>query len=168
MIIPIRDDTKHAVLQGNLIAPFLLFASPAILGTVHTLWLSRVDNIVSHTPDDASRLIKEAAFQKPLLLQTVERWHELHQERIGDFFLPHANMVGVYELLREGRLTEGDFGEVFYVDVSFYHLKLRGVYADSKGAAKRFLNQVCDEYQMEENYKKAGLDPARARDFMQL
>lgn len=111
------------------------------------------------------RLLLDAAFGKPLAHQTLADYDQLEPHPCG---VKKANMIGVYELLKEG-LPEGDEGDVFFVSPN----PLRdwkvdnfiGVWADSKGAAKLFLEKVCEYTHCAENFKLCGIDPARAYDW---
>lgn len=78
----------------------------------------------------------------PVKYQTIDEYTQLPSQRLfGSFGLLYyrPNIVGVRNLLENGELRKGDEGECFLFRAEKNDLVFEGVFADSEGAAERWL-----------------------------
>lgn len=92
------------------------------------------------------RMLRSFIWGKPISKdQTPETTTSLPLVAVGQHHIRRANMVGLFEIANN--LPEGDGGEVFLVQGTYLGepLDLYGAWADSQGAAKRFVNRAYAE-----------------------
>ena len=132
--VPTRSGNRFCVLvkeSGSpvIIRPYLRLGDP---GSKYSVWL---------VPEEDGYELPDIVDGEPIAGQSEEGWRKLDQVSLSDESVSYrAKMVGLRRIL--DLLPPGNDGEVFLYRVHYAGWKtaLIGPWADSRGAAERFIN----------------------------
>jgi hypothetical protein len=141
--IPIRE--LDGVMWLGKIAPFVIIDGKRIVCWVE-MFLPLESNHPQHVESYIDRMCAKICYQDSISTrQNMQDFNSLELDKNGVF---KANMIGLYELIEGGFLSEGDCGEVYFIKAKYNpHPKseYRGIWADSKGAAMKFIRPFIED-----------------------
>lgn len=180
-MLPIRDASESLMMIDGVVVPYIihkgivLWIEACPMSADEYVRQSEVkfpdlsnDMRVTLDGDCVRRFDHSCAYSKPLPNQSLELYSNLENRTLASCRYYRAYMVGLYELLKNKNLPSGDNGEAYALMCDCNGVKFYTVFADSAGAAKRFMREFVIKHKIKEAFAEAGVDPKHASDFEQF